>query len=202
MQDMNRERFFEQLSVHPYTSEDHDTIEAAYVLSKEALRNEQRDSGERGFEHPREVALMLFQRGFRTHKILVAALCHDCMEDGRLPAFFYTRLLGRESAQHIMTLSKKIPTYQPVNNRFAGMIKKNLDTYFAAIASGPLEVRLVKCADRLHNLRTCSVWEPARIRKYLTETEQYILPIADATDIDFARDLRAEVTKLWAQITF
>jgi hypothetical protein len=76
----NKDSFLDRLSERQW--EDRETIMHAYDLSKIAHRNIYRDSGERYFEHPRQVALILMDEcKISNPAIISTALLHDAMED-------------------------------------------------------------------------------------------------------------------------
>jgi hypothetical protein len=57
-------------------------------------------------------------------------------------------------------------------------IDRDARVYWSGIRNGPRAVRLVKAADRLHNVRATIISRDARMReKYLEETPAHLLPI-------------------------
>ncbi len=189
----NRLKFFERLATLP--AGDLIEIQDAYWLAKNAHRLQERDEGQRYFEHPRAVALLLIERGYLDKSIITKALLHDVVEDTNTPTNVIVRVCGYETWKSLITLSKSVPVFDPVTGQLMGRYKKPLEVYFDELARAIIEDRLVKLADRLHNMSTMSVWTADRCAAYAEETQKWILPIAYATDEWFADRLREEVRK-------
>ncbi len=191
---MNRERFFYSLPL--MSLGDREEVQLAYHIAKDAHRKQLRDGGERYFEHARGVALILIERGVRPATAFIKALLHDALEDSFVPIAMYIQCFGIELYRSLDTLSKLIPVFDPITGKLRGRLKKPIAEYFAALAIASVEDRLVKLADRLHNLRSMGSWPIERQRKYVRETVEWLLPIADATDPWFAQQLRTEIAKV------
>lgn len=107
-------------------------------------------------------------------------------------------LFGEEIAQGVKILSKVIAVY----DEFTGEVKEKTriddDDYFQRIKNAPECIRRIKLCDRLDNLNTMTVWDEARQRRYLIETERYILPIARMTDEELAQVIKREISKYYS----
>lgn len=191
--EMNRKMFFERIGGLP--AGDLLDIQNAYWLSKNAHRLQERDEGVRYFEHTRGVAWILIERGFLRKSIIVKAFCHDVMEDTNTPTSVIVGICGYETWKSLITLSKSIPLFDPVTGQLMGRYKKSPEVYYGEIAGAPEEDRLVKLADRLHNMGTMRVWTPEHRGNYALETREWIIPIAEATDLWFAEQLHRMVKK-------
>ena len=76
-----REDYFNLLRPH-FLEIDLETIKAAYEFSKSGHVKQTRESGERYFDHPKAVALILFQElKVLDCEVIRAALLHDVRED-------------------------------------------------------------------------------------------------------------------------
>lgn len=189
---MNRAEFFRMVSDRP--TGELTIIQHAYWLAKNAHRPQRpRDNGERYFEHPRSVAISLVRHHYRDTKMIVLALCHDVVEDTNTPPAVIVDVLGREVWEGLVLLSKYVPNFDPVTGQILGRYKKDAEEYFVALIDAPRAVQLVKCADRLHNLSTCGVWEYERTMRYIAETEKYILPIAKSVSGMYEDELREAI---------
>lgn len=197
---MNRAQFFHAIPLKKYNDIEIGYIQSAYWLSKKSHDNQARDSGERYFEHPRAVALLMIQFGFVYWKTICAALLHDCVEDCYTPSRVYINLFDAELYSWVLALSKKVPHHDPLGGQVTGYIKKDLKEYFKTIAELPANVRAIKCCDRLHNLSTCNNWAPERRRRYVNETIEFILPLADATDAHISAALCKEIARIEADL--
>lgn len=194
---MNRAEFMQKLNVTSYSPEDMRRIHVAYWFAKEIHRRQFRDGGERYFEHVRAVALLVHEFGYKQRNAICAALLHDGPEDTHTPVDAYLHMFGPVVWHWIETLSKKIPHHDELEGNVTFVMKKDVNTYFEKISFLPKEARAIKCCDRLHNLRTMGMeWTSARKRKYIIETNEYILPLADATDPVIAKAIRTEVARI------
>jgi GTP pyrophosphokinase len=58
-----------------------------------------------------------------------------------------------------------------------------LGEYFRNIAKGPEDVRYIKLADRLDNIRSLkNAIQKDKVLRYKEETQKYVVPIAERTD--------------------
>ncbi len=178
--------------------EDLKKVRAAAWLSKRIHEGQTRQSGERYFEHPKAVCLILMDFGPATTHELALSMLHDSVEDGYFPQYIIEQLFGSEFVEDLDRLSKVIPIFGDY-----GIIidkqEKETAFYYGNIYLAPYGVRRVKLADRLHNLRTLGSLSPARQARIIQETITYILPIADDTDIRLAKAIRHELDLLTAK---
>jgi (p)ppGpp synthase/HD superfamily hydrolase len=140
--------------------------------------------------------MSLVHHGYRATDYVVRGLLHDVVEDTNTPCVVIVDLFGPEIWRSLETLSRYMPSFDPVTGQLIGRFKKTIEEYYAAIAAAPDEVKITKCADRLNNLETCGVWEAARRERYLKETEQYILPVARTLMGSYAGELEAELVRI------
>lgn len=193
MPTLNRDAFFNLLLSRANTSsQDFKKLQRAYWLSKEVHRTQERETGERYFEHPRRVAIILIKRGVTDIDVIAAALLHDAVEDTFTPMEIYYDLFGKSVWDMIFTLSKKIPAFHPITGEVIGWAKKETRGYYGKIALEPQPFfRMIKCADRIDNLRTCANWDQDRKDRYIAETKEFLLPLAEALDDKwFAEELK------------
>lgn len=193
---MNRAQFFGLFSNNPLG--DAALIQKAYWFSKETHRTTpNRDDGTRYFEHPRRVAVSLAEFGYQFDPNLITlALIHDTIEDTTAPLATYKALFGDEITSRLLILSKKIPKFESFSGMIIGHHKKDDNSYFHGIMQAELPVRLVKAADRLDNIRTCDVWPEERRFRYISETEEYLLPIAASADQRIYEQIRTTCKSL------
>lgn len=185
---MTRKLFFDRLRGLP--AGDLLQIQLAYWLAKNAHRTQQpRDNGDRYFEHPRGVALILIDRNYRSKDMLTKALLHDVVEDTNTPPHVIVNLFTHDIWESLVRLSKYMPNFDPVTGQIQHRYKKSAEEYFAELSQGPKEDQLIKVADRLHNLRDCAPWSLERRKKYVDETKTYLVPMAQIVDPWFAHAL-------------
>jgi len=194
---MNRKEFFRLLG--GMTHGDLDQVQLAYWLAKNAHREQRRDSGERYFEHPRDVAIMLIERGLKEKDLIIKALLHDLVEDTNTPYPVIINLFGHDVWHSLFMLSKTVPVFDPVTGQTSARYHKPNEVYYTELLNAPEDDRLVKCADRLINLRDMREgWSLERQIKKAEETRKHILPIAEKTDLWFCESLNAEVKRICA----
>lgn len=170
-------------------------IQDAYWLAERAHHGQFREGGEPYITHPIAVALLLVDRGYHQKSILIKALCHDVVEDTDAPTDLVIKICGYEKWVSLNTLSNNEPVFESHTGRLIGRRRKSDAEYRGEIAITLEENRLIKLADRTHNLSTMDYWEKARRIAYAEETRDWILPIADITNAWFAEQLRKMVNK-------
>lgn len=162
-------------------------LQAAYELAVEAHARQRRYEGTPYVVHPLRVALILAEeRGLTDEALLATALLHDVLEDAPISFEQLRDVVGSPVAEWVHALSKPPAEKQAKAARDAA--------YFSALREAPREVRLVKLADRLDNLRFIHLrQDPAWRQIYRDETRRWLLPLADHTDRWFARQLASLV---------
>ena len=133
----------------------------AYERSKEKHRYQKRKDGERYFEHPRAVALILIDElACIDPDTIYAALLHDTIEDTTLTPEEIEQLFGERACQIVVRLTKK-----PKDGYDKRLLKY-----------GAWPELMVKLCDRLHNLRTMGEGTSSGWRKkqYLETGDVYI----------------------------
>jgi (p)ppGpp synthase/HD superfamily hydrolase len=196
---MDRKKFFALLS--HLTAGDITQVQLAYWLAKNAHREQERDSGERYFEHPRDVAVTLISHGVNDRDSVIMALLHDVVEDTNTPFPVIINLFGHEMWESLFLLSKVTPVFDPVTGQIFGRYKKTDDEYYAELMKAKVSVKSVKCGDRLRNLQQMGEsWPLEKQITYARHTIEKVLPLAQATDLWFYEVLKAEVDKILAQV--
>ncbi|HZO87010.1 MAG TPA: HD domain-containing protein [Chthonomonadaceae bacterium] len=166
--------------------EDRSQLEAAYALAARAHSNQWRRvaSGVPPVPyivHPLRVACILAEEwGCRDRRALTACLLHDVLED--VPeadraryAQEIRKVAGKEVHDAIWTLTKPAPG--PAEVKAARDAR-----YFSELRNAPRWVRLIKCADRVDNLRDARAWgDKAFWERYSSETIGWHLYLARET---------------------
>jgi len=204
---MNRKKFFElAYKSLQLDKDDLDQLQWAYWLAKNAHRNQERDGGERYFEHCRRVAVLfikylkdtenwdeLIDGRLNYREYVIVALLHDCIEDCFLPPRFIDKLYWDGIADAVGRLSK---IKRNVRNGVIKKIRISDKNYYDRITESDFGIRIIKCLDRLDNIRDFKEWAKNRIEKYIAETKKYILPITKKTDEKLFKDLCEEIEKI------
>lgn len=173
---MNRERFKTLLFEKGILREDSMCIMFAYRIAKAAHQQQERDDGVRYFEHPRGVALILIEEfNSSDPDMIIAALLHDTVEDtfifgvGDDACWSLKKTFGNNVMRFVLALSKE---------RCSEEEKIERDRrYFAAIERADEKIKIIKCADRLHNLRDITHCTIQKKKHYLEETREHFLPM-------------------------
>ena len=116
--------------------------------------------------HPLTLACQAFAMGIADDSLVAALLLHDVVEDNRERISFIDLPVDQRTREVIILVTKN-----KADPHFSE------EKYYAAIRNDPLAC-LVKCMDRCNNLSTmyCG-FTLAKIREYIRETEEYIMPL-------------------------
>ncbi|MCB0218916.1 MAG: hypothetical protein KDH09_04420 [Chrysiogenetes bacterium] len=140
--------------------------------------------------HPLRVALIVAEEaGLREPLWLKVALLHDTQEhDPALPTATLAAVAGSEAARWSAALAFE-------HRRNPGVPQAvSLAHYFAGLRAGPPELRIVKMADRLDNLREAArLGKKKKLAKRLRQERRDYLPIWDCTDAEAALALKPRI---------
>ncbi|MCC6935547.1 MAG: bifunctional (p)ppGpp synthetase/guanosine-3',5'-bis(diphosphate) 3'-pyrophosphohydrolase [Thermomicrobiales bacterium] len=161
-------------------------IAYAYQFAAQAHRGQMRDEGTPFIDHPVAVATILWSElGSRDADMLVAALMHDVLEDSpEIESTVVADLIGPRAFELVEAVTKPpVPDAdKPARDR----------AYLDRIRDASANVRLLKLADRIHNLRqVVHANDPAKANRYLEVSRQEFYPIALATSAAAARLIAA-----------
>ncbi|MBP7459662.1 MAG: bifunctional (p)ppGpp synthetase/guanosine-3',5'-bis(diphosphate) 3'-pyrophosphohydrolase [Candidatus Delongbacteria bacterium] len=152
---------------------DLDIISYAFKFSQVVHYAQLRKSGEPYFIHCYQTALILAQLMMDTDTV-VAGLLHDTLEDTQVSKEVLTDLFGEEIAFLVEGVTKfKTIKYQNIHEN----VTENFLKLFMAMAQDP-RVIIIKCADRLHNMRTLEHLKPRRQVEIARETMDIYAPLA------------------------
>lgn len=119
-------------------------------------------------EHPEAVLNILTNefKGTISENAQIIALLHDTLEMGEVDEAEIAREFGPEVLKGVRLLTKQ--KGEPFSD------------YAARLRNAPKEIRLVKAADRLHNLREAPLaGDPAWALEYVRETREHVIPFLD-----------------------
>ena len=138
---------------------DNDTINRAIALACEAHAGQHRYAGGDYVCHPLRVACILIELGM-DNETIVAAILHDVVEDTAVELADIRREFGENIALLVDGVTKitQIP-FSTKEEQQAENVRKML----LAMAKD-IRVIIIKLADRLHNMRTNSGWDPQKRR--------------------------------------
>ena len=142
-------------------------VEKAIRFMRQVHLSHKRKHGAPYAEHPEAVLKILTNEyeGGISEKAQVTALLHDTIEMGSEEADI-AREFGLEILEGVKLLTRQKG--------------ETFGDYAARLRTAPREIRLVKAADRLHNLReTRLASDPDWALEYARETREHILPLVD-----------------------
>lgn len=152
---------------------DLDIISYAFKFSHVVHYAQLRKSGEPYFIHCFETARILAHLTMDTNTV-VSGLLHDTLEDTQVTKESLTDLFGEEIAFLVEGVTKfKTIKYQNIHED----VTENYLKLFMAMAQDP-RVIIIKCADRLHNMRTLEHLKPNRQVEIARETMDIYAPLA------------------------
>lgn len=142
-------------------------VEKATGFMRQAHASHKRKHGAPYAEHPEAVLKILTNEyeGTVSEKAQVIALLHDTLEMGSEEGEI-AREFGLEILEGVKLLTRQKG--------------ETFGDYAARLRTAPREIRLVKAADRLHNLReTRLASDPKWANEYAQETREHILSLVD-----------------------
>jgi len=140
----------------------------AHYFMRQAHASHKRKHGTAYAEHPEAVLNILINEFKETisEDAQIIALLHDTLEMGEVDEAEIVREFGPEVLKGLKLLTRQ--KGEPFKD------------YAARLRKAPKEIRLVKAADRLHNLREAPLADdPAWALEYVRETREHILPFVD-----------------------
>lgn len=148
----------------------------AWQIAAAAHGGQLRDEGTPFVDHPLAVAVILWSElGCRDADVLCAALTHDVLEDSDVPEQLLRDLLGDRATAMVVDVTKVAVPEEQKAERDA--------RYLASLRLLPHESRLLKLADRIHNLRCVPAGgDRAKAARYLDVSRREFYPLALATD--------------------
>ncbi len=156
---------------NPYA--DLDLIIKAYRFAELSHEGQFRNSGEKFFIHPVNVAIILTELNMDTATI-IAGLLHDSIEDTPVTHEDISERFGIEIADLVegVTKLKKLQYMTKQENQ-----AENLRKMVLAMAKD-IRVIIVKLADRLHNMRTLEYMSDEKRKEKAVETLEIYAPLA------------------------
>src|ERR1051325_9378081 len=148
-------------------------IERAYVVARDAHRDQMRRSGDPYIAHPLGVAMILAELGL-DDVTLAGALLHDAVEDTELTLADLVDEFGDDVAAIVDGVTKLDRLeFDSREAQQAATMRKML----VAMAKD-VRVLLIKLADRLHNMRTIASLPETKQRRIAQETLDIYAPLA------------------------
>jgi (p)ppGpp synthase/HD superfamily hydrolase len=153
----------------------------AFGLATKAHMGQLVNKSEPYINHPLRVALILTEE-LQIHdvELVCAALLHDAHGSATEQDLMQEHGERVHSIVHASAESKAKP-----------------EEYFAALAKAPKDVRYIKVAERLDDVRAMKGQAfKEKVTRYKEETQKYVVPIASATDDKLAFKLSVALYEL------
>lgn len=132
--------------------QDRKKIQAAFEFAQVKHQGQRRAEGTAYFIHPVRVAITLIQDvGTWDADVVAAGLLHDVVEDCRVHLLTIAKRFGKRVAQFVEALTRRRSKQETEVEKERHKLEK-----LTKLQRQPLEVRMVKCADILDNLRSAS----------------------------------------------
>lgn len=152
-------------------------IKRAFEIALEKHGDTRRKTGEPYIFHPLQVAKILADCGYESDMI-AAAILHDVMEDCGVTK---NELENKFSANiaDIVDAVTKVSTILAPEETISKLDLDNLsDTKFLTESARVGKAVYIKCADRIHNLRTISIFTEEKQKEKAYHTRNVIIPVA------------------------
>ena len=131
-------------------------IERAYVFAERKHEGQKRKSGDEFFTHPLAVAEILADH-MQEDRVIAAGLLHDTVEDTDTSNDEIAAKFGRKIAAIVNGVTKvedELKNGARTADGFSEFMRGKNFRKFISAAGRHNNVMMVKCADRLHNLKT------------------------------------------------
>jgi GTP pyrophosphokinase len=154
-----------------------------YLIKATALIGKDRHVGGNQFRHAfATLGILMDYKYFSNSVLLKASLVHDLFED--IPSTDRNSLLHLDSDGFEVT-KLVLEVTQHTNESKANYLKR-------VLSKGSYHAKLLKVADRISNLTDMnrSIYSKAKMTRYLDETEQYVMPMAEDVNNDMVIELR------------
>lgn len=165
----------EEMKLH--TIPDIDILKKAYNMAFQAHENLRRKTGEPYIFHPLYVAKILAENG-RESDMVAAAILHDVVTVSE----FTLADLEIEFGTAIVDLVNAVTKMDELLIADKEMSKEKIDELsdikFLNEASHNIKALYIKCADRMHNLRTISIFSEEKQKEKAYHTRSVIIPAA------------------------
>lgn len=170
-----------------YNAEEQERIRAAFEFSSHIHEGQRRLSGEPFVTHPIAVSRKIIELELDADTV-IAALLHDCTEDGLATLKEVRQRFGDDVAFLVNGVSKvERIRYQGIERATESVRKM-----FLAMAQD-IRVVLIKLVDRAHNLETLGAMPEAKRKRIALESLELYAPLADRLGMG---DLKAQIEDL------
>jgi (p)ppGpp synthase/HD superfamily hydrolase len=164
-----------------------------YIKYSLWLKAKPRKGGGNMFRHQLETLAILLEYGYSEPVLLKAALIHDLVEDGEKVGFRdFDEIIGiDQDGLKVLNLVNEVS-----RKEFQGVKESKSEFLLRIMNKGSEQAKFLKLADRISNINALLMSRDQEfIDKYISETEQYIIPFAQKIHSGMANEL-IQQTKL------
>lgn len=151
---------------------DFELINKAIYWAKKYHGEQKRKSGEPYYSHPLEVAYMISEYKLKTD-VIVASILHDIIEDTEVTAGMILDNFGWRIAEMVDRLTRD----RPDGNKLS--VEEILYNNYI---KNDIEVILIKCIDRVHNMQTIKFKDLDKQEKTSIETLKNFLILSESME--------------------
>jgi len=153
---------------------------APYIQIATQLIGKSREAGGNMFRHQLDTMSILIDYGYIDSVLLKASIVHDVLED--IPGFNHNTLLSIDYESHAVYELVQEVSRRPDESKQEFLVRiRN---------SGSHNAKILKVADRISNMISLGfVNNMEFVERYINETDQYVLPIAQDVSHYMVREL-------------
>jgi GTP pyrophosphokinase len=159
-----------------------DLVARARLCCIRAHEGQKRDGGDDYATHPHAVARTLREGGVTDAATLAAAYLHDVLEDTPTSEADLTAEFGAEIAGLVVELTNRVPAALPFERKHAALIEH-------ARRMSP-RAKLIKLADRLHNLGEMTIWPAWKRERYARAALELLDALSPLPDANLGEQVR------------
>ena len=176
-----------------WSAEDQARLTRAIIFARTKHAGQRYEPASEYAIHPLRAALTLVELGKIDPDVVIATILHDTIEDTPTSEEELRAEFGDRVATLVKLVSYPFTSEMTVEHKLT--IKADV---LAQIRRGPLEIRLLKCADLLDQMRNWRLIPResefrAKLLRFLEQAQAYALPLAEETDERLAVLMRREL---------
>jgi len=152
---------------------DFDLINKAIYWARKYHGEQKRMSGEPYYTHPLEVAYMVSEYKLKTD-VIAASILHDIIEDTEVTVGMIVDNFGWRIAQMVDMLTRDRPDGSKLSIE---------EILYNSYINNDVEVILIKCMDRMHNMQTINFKVLDKQKKAAIETLKNFLILTESIEL-------------------
>lgn len=167
-------------------------LKKAFDFASERHADTRRKTGEPYIMHPLQVAKILADCGHESDMV-AAALLHDVIEDCNVDKHDLEMAFGINIADIVDAVTKVSAFMAPEESMSKSDLDDMSDIKFLTESARVRKAVYIKCADRIHNLQTISIFPEEQQRAKAYHTRNIIIPAAKKLHIHNLVDILSDL---------